>query len=76
MNKTTRTGKDVIDKLYMCSTDFDFELGNAAGYTKLYPSIEDLKENSPCVTCPDEEYPCGIYEVEVRLVKVIKESSF
>ena len=76
MTKTTRTGKDVIDKLYMCSTDFDFELGNAAGGTKLYASLEDLKENSPCTTCAKEDYPCGIYEVEVRLVKIIQESSF
>lgn len=76
MTKTTRTGKDVIDKLYMCSTDFDFELGNAAGGTKLYASLEDLKENSPCTTCAKEDYPCGIYEVEVRLVKIVQEGSF
>ena len=67
---------DVIDKLYVCSTDFDHELGNAAGGTKLFASIEDLKENSPCVLCAKHEYPCGIYEVEVRLVNVIQESSF
>ena len=76
MTKTTRTGKDVITKLYMCSTDFDFELGQAIGHTMLYSSIEDLKADKACVTCPHEEHPCGIYEVEVRLVKIIKESSF
>lgn len=67
---------DVIDKLYMCSADFDHELGEAAGGTKLYASIEDLRENSPCVTCPKEEHPCGIYEVEVRLVQIIQKPSF
>lgn len=72
----THIDKDLVDKLYVCSTDFDFELGNAAGGTKLYASIEDLKENSPCTTCAKEDYPCGIYEVEVRLVKIIQESSF
>lgn len=74
MTKTTPIA-DVVDKLYMCSTDFDHELGNAAGGTKLFASIEDLKENSPCVSCAKHEYPCGIYEVEVRLVQVIQESS-
>lgn len=68
--------KDLVDKLYMCSTDFDFELGNAAGGTRLYSSIEDLKECSPCTMCAKEDYPCGIYEVEVRLVKIIQEPSF
>lgn len=67
---------DTVDKLYMCSTDFDHELGNAAGGTKLYASLEDLQENNPCTTCPKSDSPCGIYEVEVRLVKVIQEPSF
>ena len=74
--RTPMPDKDVVDKLYMCSTDFDYELGNAAGGTKLYASIEDLKENSPCTACAKEHSPCGIYEVEVHLVEIIQESSF
>ena len=67
--------RDVVTNLFMCSTDFRHGLGEASGGTKLFSSIEDLKENSPCVTCAKEDHPCGIYEVEVRLVKIIQEST-
>ncbi len=50
---------------YMCMVDWDWELGNASGGNKVYPSIEDLKR---CHTCWEE---CGIVEVEVRMTKVI-----
>ncbi len=50
---------------YMCQTDWDFELGEACGGTKLYPSVEDLKENRKCVK------QCGIVQVKVTLTKLI-----
>ena len=50
---------------YMCEIDFDCELGRAKGGTRVYPSIEDLKERHDCW----EE--CGIVEVEVRMVRQI-----
>ena len=72
---TRRRTTRIVD-LYMCSTDFDYELGNAAGGVEVYSSVSDLVESRSCVSCPDEDRPCGIYRVEVRLVRVVKESSF
>ena len=46
-------------KLYLCGVDFQHELGEACGGTKLYPSVEDLKDNQGCWKS------CGIIEVEV-----------
>lgn len=46
-------------KLYLCGVDFQHELGEACGGTKLYPSVEDLKENQSCWKS------CGIIEIEV-----------
>lgn len=53
---------------YMCKTDFEYELGFAAGGTTVYSSIEDLRVNRKCVDS------CGIVEVEVILRSVIQES--
>jgi len=53
---------------YMCKIDYDYELGNALGGTKVYSSIEDLVENHECA---DDE--CGIVEVKVDLSEIIKE---
>ena len=47
---------------YMCKTDFDYELGHAAGGNRIFATVEDLKEWFPCV---DE---CGIVKVEVSLI--------
>jgi len=55
--------------VYMCKVDFDHELGMAAGGTKTYASIEDLKESRPCVE------GCGIVAVRVLYVKTIQEES-
>ena len=49
---------------YMCKTDFDHELGQAAGGTVIYPSINDLKRSRRCA---DE---CGIVKVEIRFLDV------
>lgn len=51
---------------YMCKVDFMWELGEAMGGNEIYASIEDLKENRPCV----EE--CGIVKVEINLLEDIK----
>lgn len=50
--------------LYMCATDFQHEMGNVA--VKIYPSIESLKRDMPCV----EE--CGIVSVNVELVEWVE----
>jgi len=55
---------------YMDKVDFDYELGNAKGGNKVFPSIKDLKENKPCI----EE--CGIVEVEIKLRQVVQETDF
>lgn len=54
---------------YMCTIDFECELGRAKGGNVIYPSIEDLKANHDCW----EE--CGIVEVEVALRWTIHEGS-
>lgn len=53
---------------YMCRTDWDHEIGegNAAGGTRVYESIEDLKSDRSCVT------NCGIVKVKVELTEVIE----
>lgn len=57
-----------MTSMYMCKTDYDHELGEAAGGTVLYASISDLKANRSCVE------DCGIVEVHVSLVRVVQES--
>lgn len=51
---------------YMCKTDFDYELGNASGGNRVFPSIEDAKEYLKCW------HGCGIVSVSVTLVEVIE----
>ena len=51
---------------FMCGTDFQDELGQASGGTRLYPSAADLKEHGECW------WSCGLVEVEVRLVRWIE----
>ena len=55
---------------YMCMIDFEDELYRAAGGCKVYPSIEDLKENHDCWE------QCGIVEVRVEYVRTIVEQDF
>lgn len=50
---------------FMCKTDFDYEVGNAMGGNKVYPSVRDLKANQGCWK------ECGIVEVEVSLRRVV-----
>ena len=56
--------------VFMCKTDFDYELGLAEGGVQVYFSIEDLKRCRPCVE------DCGIVKVEVRLLEVIQPEKF
>jgi hypothetical protein len=55
---------------FMCKTDFDHELSNAKGGSLVYASENNLRAERACI----EE--CGIVEVEVRLVRVVKEDNF
>lgn len=54
-----------IKKGYMCSIDFDWELGEAMGGSTIYPSVEDLKEHH----VPWES--CGIVEVEITRTNIV-----
>jgi len=54
---------------YMCSTDFDHELGYAMPDTPVYPSIKSLVKQRKCCT---DEGACGIYRVRVVIDKVIR----
>lgn len=52
---------------YMDLTDFECELGAAAGGNLVFPSIEDCRRvNADCIDA------CGIVEVEVRFRRVIR----
>lgn len=55
---------------YMCKVAWDYELGNALGGERIYPSQADLISNH---NCTDQ---CGMVEVEVRLKRIVKESDF
>lgn len=56
--------------LYMDKVDFDHELGEALGGSRVYMDEEDLRDHQPCVES------CGIVAVKVTLDHVIKESDF
>lgn len=58
-------GKSVLG--FMCRTDFDHELGEAADGVRVYPSAATLREHRPCVT------ECGMVRVRVVLDAVIDE---
>ncbi len=54
------------DELYMCATDYEHELGNAAGGAGVYASIADLKACRSCVV------ECGIVAVRVEFVRYVE----
>lgn len=56
--KTVRHG-------YMCRVDFDHEMDSARGGTIIYPTSDDAKECSPCVTS------CGMVKVAVTIEEEI-----
>ena len=49
---------------WMCSVDFDHELGEAAGGTTIYESEKDLRKHRTCVNSTAEE-DCFCYPAEV-----------
>jgi hypothetical protein len=55
---------------FMCKVDFEHELYFAYGGNKVYPTVEELIEAKPCVD------HCGIVQVKVELVKVLRPSFF
>jgi len=54
---------------YMCKVNWDYEIGNASGGNRIYPSLEDLKRCTKCWK------GCGIVEVKVFFSKVIEEGT-
>ena len=50
---------------YMCSTDFNYELGSAPGGVKIYSSEADLRLHRKCAD------KCGIIKVVVLFDKVV-----
>ena len=52
---------------YCCKIDFDYEIGEAIGGNKLFPSVEDLLENCKCAN------HCGIVRVKVTIDEVVTE---
>lgn len=58
MESQTRKG-------FMCQVDFVHELGEASGGNTIYPTEDQAKKYSPCVT------ECGLVEVEVKVVREV-----
>lgn len=53
--------------VYMCQTDWNWELGEAMGGAEVYCSVDDLKQERKCVSS------CGVVKVKVELVEVVEE---
>ena len=53
----------------MCGVDWEHELGEVPDHTKVYSSVKDLKRQRTCYK------ECGIVEVEVKLVKWVKDQN-
>lgn len=53
---------------YMCKIDFDHELGEASGGSKVYASVADLRKEHDCVDT------CGIVRVHIVLEEVMVET--
>ena len=56
---------------YMDKIDFDYELGLALGGSQIFPSEQDLRENTK-----HDLTECGIVKVEVTLLEVIQEEDY
>jgi hypothetical protein len=54
------------DELYICATDYEHELGEAAGGAPLYASVADLKASRKCVA------ECGIVAVRVEFLRMVE----
>ena len=55
---------------YMDLVDFEFELGAAQGGNRIYPSVEELTSGKKCIS------QCGIVEVKVEAVRIVKEGDY
>ncbi len=51
---------------YMCKTEFDWEVGEALGASRVYSTVEELKEKRKCTQ------NCGIVKVSISVVEVIQ----
>lgn len=67
---TDQTDPREIRRGFMCATDFQFHLGDDMVPTPVYPDVETLKAERPCV---DE---CGIVEVEVTVIQWVQHSDY
>jgi hypothetical protein len=50
---------------YMCATDFHHELGEAAGGTKIFPTMAELETHYSCVK------QCGAVRVKVEVIEKV-----
>jgi hypothetical protein len=51
---------------YMCKTEYDWEVGEALGASRIYCSVDDLKNNRKCVE------NCGIVKVKIEMVEIVQ----
>lgn len=59
-----------IRRGFMCATDFQYHLGEGFKPTVVFPDVEALMEQRPCVV------ECGIVEVEVSVVQWVQRSDY
>lgn len=52
-------------EVFMCKTDFDYEIGFASGGNRVFASLEDLQDNKPCWKT------CGVVKVGVLFIEEI-----
>jgi len=57
---------------YMCSIDWNYEIGKALGGSTIYPSVEDLKENHPS----SGKGECGIIKVKIEFEEEIEKGKY
>lgn len=57
-------------ELFMCAVDYEHHLYSDPRGTRVFESLEDLREARPCVAT------CGIVAVRVELVRYQQESDY
>jgi hypothetical protein len=53
--------------VYMCGTDWQWEVGEASDGNKIYPSVDELLEYCKCAA------GCGIVECKITFSKWVQE---